>query len=287
MENPNVDPRPADDPGPEPVAARAPEPAAPREAIPTARATVSPIGGPAAYAAEVLGTLILVLFIILAVSLTADPPAGFGFADYSVIGLVHMFALTLVVAALGGASGGHFNPAVTLALLVKRKITPPDAGVYIVCQLVGAVLAALIVRAVVTDAATATDVGSPSFDTVFIDGAAGKAMIAEFIGAFVLMFAIMAAAVNPRASRTAAPWIIGLALGLAAFAIAPLTGAGFNPARAFGPALVGGGFGTAWEFLLVYVLAPVLGAVAAALAYTAIVLDPQARLEQRPIDKLD
>ena len=81
--------------------------------------------------------------------------------------------------------------------------------------------------------------------------------------------------------------VIGGTLGFAVMAIGPLTGAGFNPARSFGPALVCGEFGGGGEFLLVYVLGPLLGALAAAGAYTAIVLNPVHRAGARPVDKLD
>ncbi len=235
----------------------------------------NPVGGPPAYAAELLGTLLLVLFIVLVLSIAAPAPDGFGVLDFAVIGLVHEFVLMLLVASLGGVSGAHFNPAVTIALLVKRKISPADAGIYIACQLVGAILGALIAKALISDAADAMNVGATTIsEGRFLDGAVGKGMIAEFIGTFVLMWAIMATAVNPRGSREWAPFIIGAALGLGVMCIGPLTGAGIHPARSFGPALVGGEFGGAGDFLLVYVLAPVIGAVVAGFAYFNLFIAP-------------
>jgi len=264
------------------------EPAGVRATPPPQPRGGNPVGGPPAYAAELLGTLMLVLFIVLVLSIAAPAPDGFGVLDFAVIGLVHAFVLMLLVASLGGVSGAHFNPAVTIALLAKRKIGGGDAAIYIACQLVGAILGALIGKALISDAADAMNVGATTIsEGRFLDGAVGKAMIAEFIGTFALMWAIMAMAVNPRADRSWAPFVIGAALGLGAMTIAPLTGAGFNPARSFGPALIANEFGGAGDFLLAYVLAPVLGAVAAALAYTAIVLAPEQRGEMRPVDKLD
>lgn len=257
------------------------------QASTVARATRSPLGGPAAYIAELLGTFALVFFVVTVLSLGAAPPAGFGFSDFAVIGLVHVFVLALLVMSFGSASGAHFNPAVTIALLVRRKIAAADAAVYIVVQLVGAILATLLVKALMGDAAKAAGYGAVAIsEGRFLDGAVGKAMVVEFIGTFALMLAIMATAVDPRGHRDWAPWAIGIALGLGVMCFGPLTGAGFNPARAFGPGLVGdfGGFG---EFLLAYVLAPVLGALAASFAYAAIVLVPQERIEARPVDTLD
>ncbi len=106
-----------------------------------ARATVLPLGTPAAYAAELLGTFVLVLFIVLAVSGTAPPPAGTGNFDVVLIALTHAIVLFVLVRSLGAASGAHFNPAVTVALLFKRKIGPADAGAYIALQCVGAISA--------------------------------------------------------------------------------------------------------------------------------------------------
>lgn len=259
-----------------------------RSGPPTARATGSPLGGPAAYAAEFLGTLMLVLFIVLVLAVGAPAPDGLNYLDFAVIGLVHAFVLTLLIASLGGTSGAHFNPAVTVALLLKRKIVAADAAIYIVVQLLGAICGALIAKALIPDAADAVKVGSTLIsEGRFLDGAVGKAVLAEFIGTFALMWAIMAMAVNPRGDRQWAPFVIGITLALGVMTIGPLTGAGFNPARSFGPAIAGGEFGDAADFLLAYVLGPLLGAIAAAFAYTAIVIDPQDRVEQRPIDTLD
>jgi glycerol uptake facilitator-like aquaporin len=97
------------------------------------------------------------------------------------------------------------------------------------------------------------------------------------------MWAIMGTAVNPRGERAWAGLVIGIALGLGVMTLAPLSGAGFNPARWLGPAIVSGQFADAW----VYVVGPLLGALGAAQGYRALVLDPQARVARRPIDTLD
>jgi glycerol uptake facilitator protein len=251
-----------------------------------ARAPALPLGTPAAYAAELLGTFVLVLFIVLAVSATAAPPAGTGNVDVVLIALVHAFALFLLVRSLGAASGAHFNPAVTVALLFKGKIAPADAGAYIVLQCVGAILAALFAGAIMGDAADAVNYAGPAVtEGAFADGSMWLGALAEGTGAFVLVWAVMATAVDPRSNREWAPFVIGLSLGLGVLVLAPVTGAAINPARAFGPLLVGdfGGFG---DFLVAYVLGPILGALAAAALYTEIVLKPHERIERRPIDTL-
>ena len=261
--------------------------AATRSAEPgPARATALPLGTPAAYAAELLGTFVLVLFIVLAVSATAAPPAGTGNVDVVLIALTHTFALFLLVRSLGAASGAHFNPAVTVALLFKRKIAPVDAGVYIVLQCIGAILAVLFAKAIMGDAAEAVNYAGPAVtEGAFADGSPWLGGLAEGTGAFVLMWAVMATAVDPRGNREWAPFVIGISLGLGVLVLAPVTGAAINPARAFGPLLVGD-FGSFGDFLAAYVLGPILGALAAAALYTEIVLKPQERIEKRPIDTL-
>ncbi|HEY3186199.1 MAG TPA: aquaporin [Solirubrobacteraceae bacterium] len=227
--------------------------------------------GPAAYVAEFVGTFMLVLFVCVIVIINSRD--GLGFTDWAVIGLVHAFVLMLIVNSLGGTSGAHFNPAVTSTLTALRKITPADALIYVVVQLAGAVAAALVAKALLTDEGAFVNYGA-----VGISPRVTKfgGFIVEAIGTFTLMWAIMAAAVNPRAPRAWAGFMIGAALGLGVMAFGALTGAGFNPARAFGPALVSGEFGGAGTFLIVYVVGPIVGGLLAGTGYTALVLRPQA-----------
>jgi glycerol uptake facilitator protein len=227
--------------------------------------------GPAAYVAELIGTFLLVLFVALIVIVNSRD--GLGFTDWAVIGLVHAFVLMLLVNALGGTSGAHFNPAVTVTLAALRKITPADAGIYVILQLAGAVAAALLAKALLNDEGDFVNYAAPQVGDMLTTLGG---FISEFIGTFILMFAIMAAAVNPRAPKAWAGFMIGAALGLGVMVFGPLEGASFNPARAFGPDLVSGEFGGVGTFLFVYVLGPILGALAAGMAYTALVLRPQA-----------
>jgi glycerol uptake facilitator protein len=234
--------------------------------------------GPSAYIAEFLGTLVLVLFITLAVSLYVTPasPANPNpFIDFGVIGLVHVFVLFVLIQALAVASGAHFNPAVTTALLALRQIRPADAGIYIVTQLAGGVVGALLTKLLLTNFNNADDVnyGATSLSDR-LEGSNLLGMLAEGVGTFILVFAIVGVAVNPRGLKDWAGFAIGAALGMAVMVIGPLTGAGLNPARAFGPALASGEFGGADTFLLVYVLAPVIGALLAVAAYVGLYLQP-------------
>jgi len=217
--------------------------------------------GPAAYVAELIGTFGLVFFITMVVSLYGESQ------NFTIIGLVHVFALFFLIQTLAVVCGAHFNPAVTAAMTALRQIKPPDAIIYVLVQLTGAVLAALLTKALLLDEGRAVDYGATLVDEARLGGVILPGMAVEAVGTFFLLFAIIGVAVNPAGSKELAGLVIGATLGGLVMFIAPLTGAGLNPARSFGPALVSGEWGSFSEFILVYVLAPVIGAlIAAALA---------------------
>jgi MIP family channel proteins len=245
-----------------------------------AAAEVIPERGPAAYVAEFIGTLALVLFITLAVSQFGHAPlsdqeiaqgAQQPFVDWSVIGLVHVFVLFLLIQTLAVVSGAHFNPAITAALAAIRQIRLIDAAIYVVVQLAGGVCGALITKLILKSDnfpnAKAVHWGAVSVSDN-LNHATGLGMIVEGVGTAFLVWAIVGVAVNPQAFREWAGLVIGGTLGLVVMVTAPLTGAGINPARAFGPALAAGSWAdSAGQFILVYILAPVLGALLAAFIY--------------------
>jgi MIP family channel proteins len=222
--------------------------------------------GLAAYIAELVGTLFLVFgvctVVILYVS-TGAQGAQFG-SDFAAIGLVHGFLLFALIAALGGVSGGHFNPAVTLAATFLRRIDPVDAVVYILAQLSGGVLGALLAKGLLLDEGRATDYGATSVSPLVTDFGG---MIVELIGTFLLVLAVCAVALNPRVRNEWAPLAIGLTLGFAVIIFGPLTGAALNPARWFGPALIGEEWGGVWPYLV----GPIVGAFLAALFYRFVI----------------
>ena len=273
----------------------------PRTVRPAARASDSPTGGMAAYAAEFIGTLMLVFTVAMVVIVNSG--SGLGITDWAVIGLVHAFVLMLLIVSLGGASGAHFNPAVTIALAVGRKIGPVDAVVYIVVQVLGAVAGAFLAKLLLDDEGAAVDYATPSVADApeapepqpgvppaaaqgadWLGGKALGGMFAEAIGTFFLMWAIMATAVNPRGPRNWAGFVIGSTLATMVMILGPLTGAGLNPARSFGPGIVAGEI----PKVLPYLVGPIVGAVLAYVLYHVIVLRPEGRDPgDRPIDHLD
>ena len=219
-----------------------------------------------AYVAELIGTFFLVFVICAFLSLTSvsNPPLF----SLESLGLIHAFVLAMLIYTLGASSGAHFNPAVTTALIMLRKIRPADGLIYIAAQLAGGIAGALICKAILLDEGAAVRYGATAVSDPLLQGSALGGLACELIGTFVLMWAIMGMAVNPLGERAFGGLVIGMTLGVAVMIFGPLTGAGFNPARSLGPALASGSFGDFW----IYIVGPVAGAILAALAYVAIVM---------------
>jgi aquaporin NIP len=177
------------------------------------------------------------------------------------IGVALVFGLVIMVMvyATGHLSGAHINPAVTIGFTLSRHFPVCDALVYIAAQLAGATAGALVLAAAWSG--TPADLGA----TVPSVGSAAALLYEAVLTAF-LMFVIMAVATDTRAVGAAAAIAIGGTIGLDALFGGPVTGASMNPARSFGPALVAG----QWQGFWLYVVGPVFGAAAGALAYQLI-----------------
>ena len=222
--------------------------------------------GLAAYIAELVGTFFLVFIVGTVVTLyvAGGGQSQFG-SDFAVIGLVHAFALFALVQVFAGVSGAHFNPAVTLAAALLRRIDPVDGVVYVLAQLSGGVLGALLVKGLLSDEGMAGNYGAVQVSDLLAGDFAG--MIVELLGTFLLVLAVVAVALNPRAWRDWGPLSIGLTLGFAVMIFGPLTGAALNPARWFGPALIGEEWGGVWPYLV----GPLLGAILAVAVYRFVI----------------
>ena len=185
------------------------------------------------------------------------------------VALAHAIVLSIMVSATMAVSGGHINPAVTVGLLVARRIDGKSAGIYIVSQLLGAVLAAFALKALLPSiAARGAMLGTPQLAGP-ITVPVGIAL--EALLSFFLVSAVFGTAVNPDA-----PKIGGFGIGLTLFfdiiVGGPFTGAAMNPARAFGPALVSG----VWTGHVVYWVGPILGGILAALLWEKVILNKSA-----------
>lgn len=213
---------------------------------------------PRAALAELVGTYLLVLAgTAVAVAATLGKGGYDGLDPAIAFGLM----LAALATALGHISGCHLNPAVTLGLTATRKFPVRYVPAYLVAQFAGAILASLSVWAAYGDAArTRALLGAPG-------PAAGISLwrtgFVEAIITFLLVLVIVSVATDDRVPPAAAGLAVGFALFAAVAIGSRVTGGSVNPARAFGPMLVAGSF-PMWAM---YLLAPVVGGVVAALLY--------------------
>ena len=181
------------------------------------------------------------------------------------IALAFGLALAIAVSATMNVSGGHINPAVTLGLWSIGRIGWRQAGLYVVAQLLGAVVAALAIKGLYPEMpGRIAQLGTPQLASVLT---LAQGIVLEAILTFFLAFVVMATAVDSAEPKMAG-FAIGLTLTVGILAGGPLTGGALNPARAFGPALVA----NAWLAQLVYWVGPILGAIAAMQLYERLLL---------------
>ena len=211
-------------------------------------------------AAEFIGTLLFVLVGAGSVVANVSGPAGsLGIA------LAHGIGLSVLVTIMMPISGGHLNPAVSIALWVGNVIDAKTLGRYVAAQLLGAIAGALLIKGLFP----ASMVRISSLGTPQLSGAIGffEGIALEALFTFILVSAVFGTAVSPQAQRVGG-FAIGLAVLVCALGGGALTGAALNPARAFGPALVSWD----WHGQAVYWIGPVLGAALAAVAWKFLLL---------------
>lgn len=209
------------------------------------------------FVSEFIGTFALVFVGGAAIMVVSQSNSAAGLLQ---IALAHGLVLAVFISALMRISG-HFNPAVTFGFLVARRIDPMMAGLYLVAQLLGAVLAAYLLKATFPAEVFAATRGGGQ--AISLDVTATQAWILEAVATFFLTFVVFGTAVDAKGPNVIAGFAIGLVVTLDILAIGPLTGASMNPARSFGPALVTG----IYEGQFVYWTAPIIGSMAAALLY--------------------
>ncbi len=234
--------------------------------------------------AESIGTFFLVFFgtgaavITLMISDSINPSAvGIGvlggLGDWIAIAFVFGLTVMASIYLFGKISGAHFNPAVTIGLLVTKNISLKESIYYFIGQFIGAILGSLALLFILGSPAIL--IGGLGATTPGMGVGYLQAMFAEFIGTFFLMLVIMGVAVDKKA----APGFAGISIGFTITAIIAVlgafTGASINPARTFGPYLInllGGGLNF-WIYYPIYLIGPILGAIVAALLYSYIAKD--------------
>ena len=203
-------------------------------------------------AAEAIGTFFLVLIGPGSAMVNAYSRGLLGQVG---IALAFAFVVVAMIYALGHLSGAHINPAVTLAFWSARRFPTVEVIPYVLAQCAGAVAASYALRVVLGP------IGN--LGATLPDIPVAAAFGVEWLLSFALMFVIMAVATDERVADGFAALAVGLTVGFCALMGGPLAGASMNPARSFGPALVGG----LWQAHWVYWLSPISAMIVAARTY--------------------
>ena len=213
------------------------------------------------YVAEVIGTAVLVFMGCgSAVFLGCDTAGGH-------MAVAFAFGLSIVAMAyvIGGVSGCHINPAVSLAVFLDKRISGADFCAYVISQIIGGVIGAALLKAVSVFAGI-DHTGGLGSNLVAGAGGAGAAFLVEVILTFIFLLTILGVTADATKGSVAGI-VIGLTLTFVHIVGIPLTGTSVNPARSIGPALFAGG--KALTDLWVFILAPLVGAALAVLVYKA------------------
>ncbi len=219
------------------------------------------------YLAEMIGTMVLVLMGCGSAVFAGDMAGACG-AGVGTIGVALAFGLSVVAMAyaIGGISGCHINPAITLGVFLSGRMSGKDAGMYMIFQVIGAIIGSAILCLLVSTGAHngATATGSNSF----ADGAMAQAFIAEMVFTFIFVLVVLGATDEKKGAGSLAGLAIGLTLVLVHIVCIPITGTSVNPARSIGPALFEGG--QALSQLWLFIVAPFVGAALSALVWKVI-----------------
>jgi aquaporin Z len=218
------------------------------------------------YLAELIGTFSLVLFgcgsAVIAGSSQVGP-SGIGLLGISI---AFGFAVVAMAYAIGGISGCHINPAVTIGVLVAGRMTSKDAVGYIISQLIGATIGAGVLYLLASGKSgwvmPEWGLGANGWGEGYLAGFnTTSAFVAEAVFTCLFLFVILAVT-SKYGNSTMAGLAIGVTLMLIHLVVIPITGTSVNPARSFGPAIFAGGM--ALSQLWLFFVAPILGAVVAA-----------------------
>jgi len=228
------------------------------------------------FVAELVGTFALVFVGGGAIVISKMQGSNVGLLE---VALAHGIILSVMVTALMRISG-HFNPAVTIGFLTTRRIGPFMAVVYVLAQLLGAMLGAYALQAGTPDVLFEAARGGGQ--AVALDITTGQAFMLEAIATFFLVFVIFGTAVDPKAPRVGG-FAIGLTLAASILAIGPFTGGSLNPARSFGPAIAT----NIWEGHLIYWVGPIVGGVIAAQLYEWVLMrHPVEPVDHGPVEPI-
>lgn len=228
------------------------------------------------YLAEFFGTFVLVFFGCGTAVVCGGHRGGIELGFLGVVAIALAFGLAIVAAAyaIGQVSGCHVNPAVSLAVLISGKMSARDFVGYIVAQIAGAFAGSAVLALVVANAKTLSGHGANGYGVLSAVGLnMTGAFIVEIVLTIVFIMTILGVTSNNKTSHMAG-LVIGLTLTFVHIIGIPLTGTSVNPARSLAPAVFAGGEALAQVW--VFIIAPLIGAVLAAIIFKAFFLVKEA-----------
>lgn len=213
------------------------------------------------YLAEMIGTMVLVI-MGCGSAIFAGDMAGAVSSGVGTLGVALAFGLSVVAMAytIGSVSGCHINPAITLGVLLSGRMKGKEAGMYMLFQVIGAIIGSAILYLLVSTGSHngPTTTGANSFG----DGMMLQAFIAEAVFTFIFVLVVLGSTDSDKGAGNLAGLAIGLTLVLVHIVCIPITGTSVNPARSIGPALFQGG--EALSQLWLFIIAPFVGAALSA-----------------------
>ncbi|OEL26416.1 Aquaporin NIP3-2 [Dichanthelium oligosanthes] len=211
--------------------------------------------------AELLGTFLLVFTVVSALIMNEAHGGALGLVG---VAATAGLAMVVIVSSLAHVSGGHINPAVSVAMAAFGHLPRPHLAPYVAAQLLGSVAASFAARALYADLIPVHNLGATVATVPRLGDA--EAFLVEFATTFVFLFVVTALATDPKAVKELVAVGAGAAVMMNALVSAKSTGASMNPARTLGPAIATGTYTKIW----VYMVAPPLGAIAGSGAYHAL-----------------
>lgn len=218
------------------------------------------------YLAEMIGTMVLVL---MGCGAAVFAGAAQPFDSVGTLGVAFAFGLSVVAMAygIGSISGCHINPAITLGVLLSGRMSGKNAAMYIIFQVIGAILGSSVLWFLAKDSGSVTTLTGANN---FAKGHLAQAFVAETVFTFIFVLVVLGVTAKNGLNKFAG-LAIGLALVLIHIVCIPITGTSVNPARSIGPALYEGG--AALQNLWLFIVAPFLGAAISALVWKVITVE--------------
>ncbi|MGL9997461.1 aquaporin Z [Enterococcus sp. DIV1537a] len=210
------------------------------------------------YLSEFIGTFVLVFMGTGTVVIAGSEGLRIGYLS---IGLSFGLAVTIMICAVGNISGGHFNPAVSLAMVINKRLSIKDGLLYVLSQFLGSFFASGILSIFIKALGLPDgEFGQTDFSSVGID----LAFIFEVLITFLFVFIVLMTTSEKNSNQWLFPLSIGLSLSILIVVALNVTGGSLNPARSFGPAFFAGG--ASLEHYWVYLTAPLIGGGLAAIS---------------------